>query len=208
MDKQAISNKIRHQQIYKRHYPLKIMKGDAKKRGPKPKSSSTTSRHDKNLEKILIENFISMQKVMTGLAVKFDHLTKQVENLLDLFEDSAKTLTEKEINLELKGDTEKQEEVLEGLRKLLDQNKLIAKGITLMHDAATNPQQEYVVGTVEQPQQISNQIPKPMPQMGQSQMTPSEPMQQPNSFNTPEVTSPVKKPKVMEEQSPEPNFQI
>ena len=162
----------------------------------KPHAKSTT-KQDRNLEKILIENFISMQKVMTGLAVKFDHLTKQVDNLLQLFEDSAKTLTEKEINLELKGDTEKQEDIIKDLKKLLDQNKLIAKGITLMHDAATNPQTEYAIGTVEPEQKA----PQPT-------MSPSEKMPQQSSFSTPEVTSPVKKPKVMEESAPGPNFQI
>jgi len=180
------------------------MEGDTHKKISKEKSSvKTTTKQDRNLEKILIENFISMQKVMTGLAVKFDHLTKQVENLLDLFEDSAKTLTEKEINLELKGDTEKQEVIINDLKKLLDQNKLIAKGITLMHDAATNPRTEYAIGTAH-----STSQPKITPSP-QKEMTPSEKMPQQSSFSTPEVTSPVKTPQVMEESAPTgPNFQI
>lgn len=91
------------------------------------------------MEKILIENFIEMQKVMTKMAEKFDHLTKQISGLLDLFENSAKTLTEKEINLELKGG-EKEKEVLERLNKVLEQNKIIAKGITLMHETASQQQ--------------------------------------------------------------------
>lgn len=101
----------------------------------------TITKRDKEMEKILIENFIEMQKVMTKMAEKFDHLTKQISGLLDLFENSAKTLTEKEINLELKGG-EKEKEVLEKLNKVLEQNKIIAKGITLMHETTSQHQQK------------------------------------------------------------------
>jgi len=46
-------------------------------------------------EKILIENFIALQKVITNLSIKFDKLTNQISSLLELFEVSAKTLAEK-----------------------------------------------------------------------------------------------------------------
>lgn len=102
----------------------------------KSASKSVITREDRVLEKLLIENFISMQKVMSSLTIKFDHLSNQIEGLLSLFESSAKAVAQKEISLELKGDTEKQEEVLEKLKLLLDQNKLIAKGITLVHESS------------------------------------------------------------------------
>ena len=39
-----------------------------------------------NIEKALIDNFISMQKVLTNLAIKFDNLSEQITKLLELFE--------------------------------------------------------------------------------------------------------------------------
>lgn len=81
---------------------------------------------------ILIENFVKLQKAMTNLAVKFDSLSGQISSLLQLFEISAKSFAEK-----LSAgtpDIEKDREFLEKLNKLLDQNKVIAKGLTLMEE--------------------------------------------------------------------------
>ncbi len=112
-----------------------ISKGKKSNSVKKISKNSDSNKISKNVEKILVENFISMQKIMSTLVVKFDKLEKQISSLLNLFEDSAKTLAEKEINLELKGDEEKQKEILENLKMVLDQNKLIAKGITLMYES-------------------------------------------------------------------------
>ncbi|NMB66704.1 hypothetical protein GYA25_01435, partial [Candidatus Woesearchaeota archaeon] len=38
----------------------------------------------------LIENFVSLQRVMTNLAVKLEDLSSQISKLLELFEISAK----------------------------------------------------------------------------------------------------------------------
>lgn len=89
------------------------------------------SEKDK-VEHVLIENFVSLQKVMTNLAVKFDSLSSQISKLLELFEISAKTLAEKG---EIGGD----KKVAEKLDNLLEQNKIIAKGITLLHEKEANP---------------------------------------------------------------------
>ena len=42
-------------------------------------------KKNKELEKVLIDNFVSLQKVMVNLSVKFDDLTNQISKLLELF---------------------------------------------------------------------------------------------------------------------------
>ncbi len=113
-------------------------KAGAKKKISIKKSTPTKTKPKKiikntNVEQVLIENFISLQKVMTNLAVKFDNLSIQISKLLELFEISAKTLAEKDIKLN-KG-KEGEEKVVEKLDVLLDQNKIIAKGLTLLHES-------------------------------------------------------------------------
>jgi hypothetical protein len=113
----------------------------SKKSTPKKKSAikkmvsqkikSKEAHHEKAIENVLVANFISLQKVMTNLAVKFDNLGAQISKLLELFEISAKTLAEKDIDLS-KGKEDKK--VVEKLDTLLDQNKIIARGLTLLHE--------------------------------------------------------------------------
>ena len=82
------------------------------------------------LNQALIENFVNLQRVMTNLAVKFDYLSDHITKLLNLFEISARSFAEKIPSSEL----EKDKEFLDKLNTLLDQNKTIAKGLTLMEE--------------------------------------------------------------------------
>ena len=67
---------------------------------------------------------------MTHLAMKFDSLTIQISKLLELFEISAKTLAKKDVTINKEqGETK----MVEKLDTLLDQNKIIARGLTLLH---------------------------------------------------------------------------
>lgn len=174
----------------------------------KPTVRKIITRSDKNLEKILIENFISMQKVMTHLASKFDKLEHKMSGLLHLFEQSAETLAKKDINLEIQGNEETQQDIMDKLKNIFEQNKLIAKGLTLMHEAAVNPNISYAIGKGEE-----QEIPKKKPQITVSkempQMTASKKMPTEETFQYPEVTSGAPKPKVMEEtEAPGPTFSI
>lgn len=83
------------------------------------------------VEKVLVENFVSLQKVMTNLAVRFDSLSNQISKLLELFEISAKTLAERDYDSK---SNEENKKVVEKLDNLLEQNKIIAKGIALLHE--------------------------------------------------------------------------
>jgi hypothetical protein len=106
-----------------------------KKRGSsKRKKTKKSSPKSENLQKILIENFVTFQKVMINLSIKFEELSKKISELLDLFEVSAKTLAEKDISPE-RGDETKQ--IIEKMNTLLDQNKVIARGLTLMHESVS-----------------------------------------------------------------------
>ena len=89
------------------------------------------------VDKQLIDNFVNLQKVLTNLSVKFDVLSDNISKLLQLFEISARSFVEKLPEME-KGKTgvskEKDKEFLNKVDTLLEQNKTIAKGLTLMEE--------------------------------------------------------------------------
>jgi len=85
----------------------------------------------KDTKKILVENFVSLQKVMTHLSERFDELSEQISRLLELFELSAGALAKKEINFTKPMDEAK---IMDKLESILDQNKTIARGLTLMYE--------------------------------------------------------------------------
>lgn len=82
------------------------------------------------LQEKIIENLIELQKVHTNMAEKFDKLSDQIVNLLSLFEMAARSFVEHPANQ----GTDKDKEFLEKIDKLLEQNKTIAKGLTLMEE--------------------------------------------------------------------------
>ncbi len=105
-----------------------------------------------NTERILIENFVSLQKVMTNLSTKFDHLTNQISKLLELFEISAKTLVEKGGDMKVDN-----KEVIGRIDNLLEQNKLIARGLSLMHEGGVGQDSLPLPTQKVQPPQIPKQ---------------------------------------------------
>ena len=84
-----------------------------------------------DVNKVLVQNFASLQHVMTTLAEKFDKLGSQISKLLELFEASAKTLAEKDLQIDKAKDSKVMSNKLDSL---LDQNKTIAKGLTMLHE--------------------------------------------------------------------------
>lgn len=99
----------------------------AKKEG---ENSGMKKERKDYLQKILIENFTSLQDVMTDLAGKFSNLTNQMSRLLELFEQSAKTFMEKD--LKFGGGSDK--DLISKFDRLLEQNRIIAQGITMLHE--------------------------------------------------------------------------
>lgn len=102
------------------------------KRGIKKISAEKRSSQRVNhiLEHSLAENIVALQKVHANLAEKFDKLANEISQLLALFEITARTFTR---NMPL-AEQEKDKEFLEKIDKLLEQNKILAKGLTLMEE--------------------------------------------------------------------------
>jgi len=90
-----------------------------------------------NVEKILVENFVSLQNVMTNLSINFNELSNKISKLLELFEVSAQAMAKKEINFTKPMDEEK---IMSKLDGLAEQNKVIARGLTLIHEKNTQVQ--------------------------------------------------------------------
>lgn len=90
----------------------------------KPKALS-----NREIQLALIENFVNLQKVLTNLTVKFDNLSDNISKLLQLFEISAKSFIRKQEE----GNTDERD-VLRKLDTLLEQNKTVAHGLTLIEE--------------------------------------------------------------------------
>tara|TARA_Y100000310_G_scaffold17671_1_gene17440 strand:- start:8390 stop:8854 length:465 start_codon:yes stop_codon:yes gene_type:complete len=136
-----------------------MAKAKAKKRRvTKPRSSS-----NKNVDKVLIENFVSLQKVMTNLSLKFDGLSSQISKLLELFEISAKALAQKDFKVEKESENSK--EIIKKLNNLADQNKTIARGLTLMHEVGPQNEMQPVIPRLEIPRPQRETRPKQKPDM-------------------------------------------
>ena len=107
----------------------------AKKKSETNKSSS--------IEKTMLENFVEIQKVMVDLSVKLGDLSSKISRLLDLFENTAKSMSKKDFE----GDNK---EIVKKMDSLLEQNKTIAKGLSMMYE-----------NTAEQPKPVQRAYPSP-----------------------------------------------
>src|SRR3989338_2628561 len=101
-----------------------------KKESKKAHHIKKEHHHSSPLEEAMIKNLIELQKVNVGLAEKFDKLAKEISQLLGLFEITAKRFA----SHAALGEYEKDKEFLEKIDTLLDQNKTLAKGLTLMEE--------------------------------------------------------------------------
>ncbi len=104
-----------------------------KKKKEKTISHEEKSHSEKNKNDLLIENFIALQNVLTMLATNLDKLNSQTSSLLNLFESSAKELAKQEFKMP------NNENVLKKINELFEQNKTIAKGMTLLYESQNSP---------------------------------------------------------------------
>jgi len=111
----------------------------------------------RNTEKLLFENYVELQKVLTSLAVNIDALSKRIDKLVGLFEQSVKTVAEKDFQEETKN-----RQVQDKLEMLINQNKIIAQGVSLIHE-----------GAPEMPRETNQYFPEP------NQMPPQRVMEGP-----------------------------
>lgn len=105
-----------------------------KKRATRKRSSSSkpkTSPRNKKIEDSLIKNMIELQKIQTNMAEQFEKLSRDISQLLALFELTARNFAKKSAPI---GEIEKDKEFLDKIDTLLEQNKILAKGLTLMEE--------------------------------------------------------------------------
>lgn len=96
-------------------------------------ASKTNFQKNPDINDALVENFVSLQRVMTNLSSSLDNLSNRLSRLLDLFEISAKSLSERDMEAERKND-----EIRRKLDNLAGQNKIFAQGLTLLHERANS----------------------------------------------------------------------
>lgn len=130
---------------------------------------SKSSTGSLNVEKALVDNFIALQQVMTNLAVKLDDLSTKMGKLLELFEISAKAIAENDLSLD-GGPSKKVVADMSGkLDRLLDQNKVLAKGVSLLHEIPEHPSK---TPEIAQKPMISPEMPKPKESFPQDELPP------------------------------------
>lgn len=99
----------------------------------------------------LVENMVSMQKVYANIAEKLDRLSGQISSLLTLFESAAKTFAQNP-NLQVAG---KDKEFIDKIDKLLEQDRVIAKTLSLLEERTREHAE--ALSPAEQPQQSGAQ---------------------------------------------------
>ena len=128
------------------------------------------------LNKVLIDNFVNLQKVLTNLSIKFEELSSNISKLLQLFEISAKSFAEKYPEGMITPGINK--EFINKVDSLLDQNKTISRGITLIEERISGRPRNF-------PQQHPQQFPQQQfqQQQFQQQQFPQQQFQPPQSFS-------------------------
>lgn len=155
----------------------KKIKHRNEKRG-KPTEVLYHSTKEIKVERALIENFIGLQKVMVGMTAKFDTLSTQISSLLQLFENSARTLARKEAMASENLDAKK---VLEKLDRLSSQAGLIGKGLALIHEVGAEERKSImaVTGAPMRPSIMSSPMPAQI-RPTNNQIKPLVPVQKPS----------------------------
>jgi hypothetical protein len=126
-----------------------------------PKKRARAKAASQGIPKALIENFVALQKVQTNLAEKLNNLSTQISQLLKLFESAAKSLSEQPA-VQICG---KDKELLEKLNQLLEQDKVIAKGIVYIEDRMNEMSPEArKTASLEEMEQSPQAPPAPSPE--------------------------------------------
>lgn len=100
---------------------------------------------------LLIENSVTLQRILTEVAINLKVLNEKLDNLLNLFEEAAKTFKERKPESGAR-------ELVERLDEISNQNRTIAKGVMLLEQSVRSGSEG------EEPQ--STLKPKPLPELG------------------------------------------
>lgn len=104
---------------------------DEEEHKEKKSKKKSSSAEDRRIEHAILHNLVELQKVQTDMSEKFGHLAKEISHLLALFEVTARNFAK---NIPENDQFTKDKEFLDKIDKLLDQNKTLAKGLTLMEE--------------------------------------------------------------------------
>lgn len=139
------------------------------KRGAKVTKVIHESTKEIKVDKVLVDNFVALQKVMVNLSSKFDNLSTQISKLLELFDISAKALAKKDFDTsrELGGT----EDIMRRLDNISQQAGLIGRGLELIHRV----NEERRNFGEEERMTREEQTPSPSPQPKVQKPTPSPP---------------------------------
>lgn len=119
----------------------------------------------REMQEILIDNFVGLQKAMTNMSIRFESLSDQIRKLLEVFELSAKSL------ISQAPDSKEKEDVLGKINELLDQNKTLARGLVILEDKlkANQPAPQPMERSLELPPQTNGPQPRqqsrPLPRL-------------------------------------------
>ncbi|MCX8158823.1 MAG: hypothetical protein N3D20_00820 [Candidatus Pacearchaeota archaeon] len=93
-----------------------------------------------DLNATVLENLIQLQKLYADLAENFAKTSQKLDSLINLFESTAKSFASQPQSEE----NERQKEITNMLNQILEQDKIIAKGITIIEEkiGAIPPQSE------------------------------------------------------------------
>jgi len=127
------------------------------------------------LDKVLTDNFVSLQKVMVNLSKKFDELSSEISKLLNLFEISAQALAKKD--LKSGGNSKDTKIILEKLDTLSKHAGLIGRGLALIHEQGKGEREESE-GFPEMQRPSPAPIQPPMMRPPQKPMRPIPPRQE------------------------------
>ena len=96
-------------------------------------------RHYANMGDVkeeVIRNFLNLQDVLSKVAVKLDNLSTNIEKLLNLFAQTAKSFQE------TLPEHHQDHELLETMKTMLEQNKIIAKSLSIIEERTRQPQSQ------------------------------------------------------------------
>ncbi len=120
--------------------------GKRRARSKTTKGTTKKEQTDHQINHLLVENFVGLQRAMTNLSIKFESLSNQISKLLEIYEISAKNF----IELEAESTGQNNKELFDRINALMDQNKTLAKGLVLIDEKLSEKQESQV----HVPQQI------------------------------------------------------
>jgi len=179
----------------KKSVKKKVAKKNTVKKPRAAKKTASNKAIEIKMQPVLVNNFIALQRVMVNLSSKFEKLNTQLSSLLNTFEMAAKTLAKKDFKF---GQGEDSEKVVGELKELKEQNKVLAKGLTMIHEDEQEQKQIMAAPVVNAAPPV---IPKELAPPKQVPITKKPKM--PEFPPLPKTGAPTKKPKEEEYQKSE-----